>query len=910
MTHAFAVSPTRLVKRLRPQISPWLIVRQRLLDHLNDAANFPVTHISAPAGYGKTTLLSHWVSQRAVPTPWLTFDAADNTIDQVVTILIGAIQQVEPLAGNQTLSILNTGGIATPVLLAASLVDEIATLAQPVTIVLDDFHVLDDAETITFIESLFRRLPPNLHLVIGSRHAPPFPTATLRGYGQLVEIDTATMAFTADEATTFLRAAAGRPLHDHELAPMVDAADGLPAALQVCALALRHPTRAHDSSLVLASMTEDFLSFLKQEVLDRLPVELQQHLVRLAVPERLAAGLAQALVTDLESPAIADWTLPAIARSGLFLSLLGAEGDWYQFHSLFREALLARQRELIDPATIAMLHEKASDWFLDHGDIDTALRHSVRSNEPGRAAGIVAAHAQQAIAADGWIEAGNWISLLDHESRNTNLEVLVAEAMYLQARARYDDLAVVIGRIREHLAARDNLPIAARRIYEADLAPLEPWTSTEEGQVDRHAMELKDAYMVLDGTNRFSELFAILIIASFAGMRDPATTRAFLNDILRETRSRSDAFARLKIGWVECALAHLDWHEGNLPGIAEHARQSLVIARQCGTGRLEAQDHVFLGLAQYEHNDLADAERSLREATRNPKCGAIFQTVAHSRLAMCLNAMGRDDECDAVVEAYRDRLLETGLIDNGEILATSIARIAYARGNVSTALAQLDAITFTPAQIDSRAIDIPWLLKAIILYQRGEAADIQEADRLLDAVLDAIDDFHVYRFHLQAGIARAFRTHRHGDNTTARALLHEALRSAERRGFARTFLDLGETCRYLLVTLGDGSAYAAMLLDELARPRMVRHPAPDASETVDAQEIHTLDTSPLLEPLTMREIDVLTGLQQRLSNKEIAWNLAISPLTVKTHTRNLYAKLGVNNRRQAIARAKALGIPG
>jgi ATP/maltotriose-dependent transcriptional regulator MalT len=265
-------------------------------------------------------------------------------------------------------------------------------------------------------------------------------------------------------------------------------------------------------------------------------------------------------------------------------------------------------------------------------------------------------------------------------------------------------------------------------------------------------------------------------------------------------------------------------------------------------------------------------------------------------------------EADALMEAYLDRMLETGNTDVAFIHRSAMARIAYSRGRSADALFLIEAVPLTPAQADTRSMEIPWLFKATLLYMRGSERDVREADHLLDATEQAIANYKVFRFQVALGIAHILRAHRHADETAAQRQFDDLMLETERAGYVRTLLDLGEAFGYLLDRYGNATPYIQML-------KHAQHQAPDQGIPQQPGGVPGfllaggLPNAPEMnEPLTNREIDVLEGLQQRLSNKEIANNLSISPLTVKTHLRNLYEKLGVNSRRQAIARATELGI--
>ena len=348
-------------------------------------------------------------------------------------------------------------------------------------------------------------------------------------------------------------------------------------------------------------------------------------------------------------------------------------------------------------------------------------------------------------------------------------------------------------------------------------------------------------------------------------------------------------------------------HAGNLHDTQESARQALAIALKYGAPRLASQSEFFLGLSFYESNDLEAAERHLRAAATNPSCGAIFLTAATARLVFCLNNMGREAESNAIISAFVDRLLESEQQDNVYNFRATLARIAYLRGQYSEALSLIDSISYTPEQTDSRSLEIPWLFKAILLYQRGSVQDVAEADELLARVDSTVGTYRLYQFQLQLLFAKALRDQRHGRDAQAGERVRLLLDRTERSGFVRTILDMGPAANLLIGLYADKSVYSQNLLFQLSNHA---EPVPEPSRTWVHAPVQTdPDTLPTyVEPLTEREREILRGLYQRLSNKEIAYDLSISPLTVKTHARNLYSKLGVNSRRQAISRAMELNL--
>jgi LuxR family maltose regulon positive regulatory protein len=903
-------SPLLATKLYTPPVRPELVVRPRLTGRLQagllQAVQQPgqgfaraLTLVSAPAGYGKTTLVSAWLRDTGLPVAWLSLDEGDNDIRGFFGYLLAALQRVDPGLGQSIQPELERPQLPPLESLVTGLINDIVAASEPFVLVLDDLHSISDLAVHEAIGLLVERLPPHLHLVIVTRHDPPLPLPRLRARGQLVEVRQQDLRFTQPEAVTLLNQSFGLELKASQAATLQARTEGWAAGLQMAGLSMQgRDVEDIDRFITAFSGRHHYiLDYLTDEVLGRQPESVQTFLLQTSVLARLCGPLCDA-VQGAAPPVRGQQMLEALHRDNLFILPLDDERQWYRYHHLFAVLLRARLLET-EPELVPELHRRAASWHEEKGLAIAAVEHALATEDATFAAGVV----ERAVTSmDTW--GGTDVATLCRW-----LEALPEELL----RTRYW-LRLFASRA---LAASGHLAQAEKMLLELESALQEDATGPEVTRLlglvaaDRasYAAVRGEVLPVIEFARRalahlpeeepigLMRVHAILGLAHFRGGEVREAERAFSQTIAIATASGNN-FAAAPIA---CNLAEARLAQGRL----REAWQACEHARELGTldGTLVPAAG-FAGLEMgkllYEWNDLDAAERHAREGIEALERGGIAGSfgTGHAVLAQILRARGDDSGAlDASEEAVR-AAAESGVPRLEGLAAAYQAQIWLALGHLDQASAWAEDYRQVGATEHLRIVED--LALARVLLARDQ---LEETRALLDSLLPPAETQGRWGHAIEVLILRALALDALGDTATALENLDRALALGEPEGYIRLFVDEGRPLAALLrqaAGRGPAASYARKLLSAIAASK------PPAGD--DAAPSPEAPVQPLIEPLTARELEVLQLLAEGLSNREIAQRLVVSLPTVKSHTRNIYGKLSVHSRRQAVAHARDLGI--
>jgi LuxR family maltose regulon positive regulatory protein len=873
---------------------------------LNDGLRRPLTLVSAPAGCGKTTLLADWLASVAVPVAWLSLDEGDGDLACFVEHLVAALQMVAPAVGRSTLGLLRMSGTPAGGELATELGDELLALPDDVVLVLDDYQTIDDRQVDEVLAALLRYPPPRLRLVLASRVDPFLPLVRLRAHGLLTEVRAADLRFTDDETCTLLREATHRE-PDAELVAMLQVrTEGWIAGLRLATIALRDGSGSPALTTAEASMR----AFLGDDVVDVQPEAVRRFLLRTSVPERLCAELCASLLDEGAAPATTELTLESLERAGLFLEPLGEDRTWYRYHHLFRDLLLRRLTETEGGAECRRLHGRASAWFAAHDQIEEAIRHALAAGDPTAAVELVAGRVQRALAERRWLALERWLRLLPPEQVRGRADLLLAQAWVYQLRGDFDALATTLDRITALLDREEETtdPAAVERWRaEAHLLRMGfvPPVGAAPDALLTAALRVREVLPWQTHAAADAALYFTAMAKQQVG--DLAGAIRLLTGALTECAGRSDPFALHHAQGANIGLMIAWLSAGDLARSRRAAEELLELATAHGLGWGAAAAHAFLGLIAYEQDRLNDAIGHLKTAVDEPEVGSLVLHRAFMELAMAYEAAGQRAAADAAVNRCLDRFLATGDAALIPTIRSFQARLAVGRGELAPARRWLQMSRVGAGSVHS--FEDPMLTRAKILLATGAPADLlAEMDAALDGLARRVDTVVSVRRRIDLFAHRALVQQAQGRVERALATIAEALELAEPRGFFRTFVELGAPMATLLevqLRQTDASPLAARVLAAIRRPAAANGSEERGDVLVVAPALFEV---PLVERLTDRELDVLAGLAKRLSNKEIAEDLGISPFTVKRHTASLYGKLGASGRRQAVRQATSAGL--
>ena len=414
-----------LTKLQRPRVGRGLVPRLRLLEQLNTPHS--LTFILAPAGYGKTTLLSTWLETCGVPNAWLSLDEHDNDLAVFVTGLAEALHGVLPAVVDNTLAVLNGMTLPPPEVLTHSLLNDLAAIQQDFILVLDDYHVIHNQAIHDLLLELVSHPPRSLHLVIASRHDPPLPLARLRALGHVVELRAPELRLTLEEAALFLREVMALPVDEQTIALLAAKTEGWPAGLRLAALSMRQRRTSGVIAADALGSNRYVMDYLLAEVLSQLPISVQDFLIKTSFLDQLSGPLCEAVTGMVDRMFNGQPILEWLDRADLFVVPVDEQRHWYRCHHLFRQLLRHRLEEMQGPAEIAALRLRASAWFADNGYLDEALQHALAANDMAAAVQIVAQHRHELMNQAQWQRLDRWLHLFPREVIDEQPHLLLIE---------------------------------------------------------------------------------------------------------------------------------------------------------------------------------------------------------------------------------------------------------------------------------------------------------------------------------------------------------------------------------------------------------------------------------------------------------------------------------------------------
>jgi LuxR family maltose regulon positive regulatory protein len=881
-------APILATKLYRPPSRRRVVLRPRLVERLDDglAAGHKLTLVSAPAGFGKTTLVGEWVAGCGRPAAWLSLDEGDSDPSTFLTYMIAALQTVAPGVGEGVLTVLQSPQPPPPESTLTALLNDVTAIPSAVVLVLDDHHVLDAKPVDDALAFLVEHLPPQVHLVIVTREDPALPVARLRARGQLTELRAADLRFTPSEAADFLNQVMGLNLTADDIAALETRTEGWIAGLQLAAISLQGREDVAGFIRSFAGSHHFVLDYLVEEVLQRQPGSIQTFLLRTSILDRLCGRLCDAVLLD--ASASGQETLEYLERANLFIVPLDNERRWYRYHHLFAELLRQRLHQSATSAAgadgmgVAELHGRASQWYEDNALEIEAFHHAAAANDIERAerliiGGRIPEHSRAAvIAVFEWLDslprtvldARPWLwvrsaTMALNAGRTTGVEEKVRAAERALQHADLDDqtrdLIGQIAAVRATLALANYQPEAMINQAHRALEYLDPDNLPFRGRAFRtlgFAYQLqgdraaaRQAYTEATSIRQSSGNINLTVSATTGlgnvqesenQLYQAADTYRYSLQLLGD-QSSSNADQEF-IG-----LARILYEWNDLDAAEQYGQQSLQLARQyVGAVDRFVICEVFLARLRLARRDVAGAAAMLAETERSVRQHSFVHRMPDVAAAQVLTLLQQGDLAGAA------HLAQT------HDLPLSQARVHLAQGDPSAALAVLEPHR---RRVDERAL-----------------ADEQLRTMILQAV--AFD-------------AR-------GEPSRAVELLDAALASAEPGGFIRTFVDEGAPMGRLL-----REALARGVRPEYVRRLLAAFPDDDAGRT--ASPATRVAGSRLGEPLSGRELEVLALIARGLTNQEIAARLYLSLHTVKAHARSIYAKLGVSSRTQAVAKGRALG---
>jgi LuxR family transcriptional regulator, maltose regulon positive regulatory protein len=911
-------------KLFLPSPRPGLVGRPALRDRLDRGLRARLTLVSAPAGFGKTTLLVDWLSSVVPPShepshepvldgrpraAWLSLDPGDNDPARFWRYVVAALRTARPGVGEAALALLQDSPSPALETVLTTLVNELATVEGDTILVLDDYHVLDSPPVHDAMTFLLAHLPARLHLVLATRSDPPLPLPRLRARGDLVEVRAADLRFSAEEASAYLNGVMGLELDPADVRALEDRTEGWIAALQLAALSM---TGRQDLPAFIAGFTGDdryVVDYLVEEVLQRLPAERQAFLLRTSVLDRMTGALCDAVTGQGGGRAV----LEALDRDNLFVVALDDRRHWYRYHHLFADVLRGR---LLDeqPGLLPDLHHLAGRWHEEEGDADDAIGHYLRGRDFARAGELMETvipalrRDRREATMRGWLEA------LPAEVLRVRPVLSNALAGARMSTGVFEGVEELLDATERSIGSVGAEPSTSMRFVDGeeyrrlpgDIAVHRAGLALVAGDVEQtvaHARRALDLVGDSDPVTR-GAAFALTGLAAWS-TGDLDTAHASYVACLVEFEAAghvSDVLA------CSITLGDIEVVRGELRRAARTYRSALDLAdrQHAPVLRGRADMHVGLAARHLEADDLVAARRELERSRELGEHAGLLQDAYRWRVVM---AGIREAEGD--VEAAIDLLDEAERLYVADFsppvrpVPAVRARTWARHGYVDAARDWADRSDLSLDDPLSYLREFEHLTLVQVLAARhagGEGGiDLGHATAFLDRLLAAATEGGRHGSVLEILMTRALVLRQVGDRDAALASLGRALELGEPEGYVRTFVAQGAPMGSLLATVPP-SAYVERLRSALV------HTTPSPSHTGARAKQAPVQRGPFVEALSGRERDVLRLLDTELNGPDIARELVVSLNTVRTHTKNLYMKLGVTSRRAAVLRARELDL--
>ena len=875
-----------------------LVPRPRLYERLDEGLTRKLTLVSAPAGFGKSTVVTGWLAENGDQAAWLSLDEGDNDTVRFWTYLIAAIQTVNPEIGAEARQIVSGPQLRSTEPIAISLINDITQLESGLILVLDDYHVIESEKIHAGMGYLLEHQPPNLHILLVTRADPSISLARLRAHSQLIEIRAEELQFSLEEAATLLNEKMGLNLDSEQVAALNTHTESWVVGLQLAALSMKGKP-SYDTFINEFTGGHKFiLDYLIEEVLVNLPEAQREFMLRTSILDRFCSELCQAVTGDPSSQQILD----EIWKSNLFLIPLDTDSRWFRYHHLFAEVLQALL-EQDHSGELTALHLKAAVWFESEGHPGEAVDHGLRSGNMQAATDLFLKHWIPFLHRGEVATVLRWLDALPEEAGRDNPLIYLARcwALFLswQNSAIEPNLDQATA-VYERLVGEGKLNSTQQDQIVAQLAMMRSVVARDRGD---HAMSVayveEAARLIPEDMTEVVGTAWNMLAAARAGSGDfDGAIKAYARGI-----TLSHAVGNL-VGAYGCIYGQIMYMliQGRLNEAEDFCRSSIEGAIREGHGEFPATGwlHIAMARIDLEKGRLEEAEVSLRDGLRIARPGGFSEAVRAGRyLQVHLSALR--GELEAAEAILKDTAGIVNAIEQpyltGE-LNWNWAVFSLNTGDLDTAHEKLQILD-EKGSITKHANLLLWhrWLYPRLLCEEGH---YEEALAALDEMINRARTVHSTGELIRMLAMQTLALEGIGDHEQAQYALCEAIELAAPEGYIWLWLNAGPGIGPLLLDLKDDGDISQSFYPYLDAILNASQTAFGGSAQLQP-DMHT-------ELLTPRELEIMRLICEGYSNSEIASKLVVTLNTIKKHTSNIYGKLGVGSRTQAIARARELNL--
>jgi LuxR family transcriptional regulator, maltose regulon positive regulatory protein len=890
-------------KFYRSSLPSDLVDRPRLIDQINRGLDRPLTLVSAPAGYGKSVLVSSWLNSCERPSAWLTLDESIDDLGVFLAYFVNAIQTIFPGALQRTQALLTAVSLPPIGVLAGSLINELDELERDFVMVLDDYHTGHKQEIHDLLNALLQPPAKHMHLVLITRKDPPLPHSVLLARNQMNEVRLSELRFSADEIATFMRNTLGSPLPAEAIAALAEQTEGWITSLRLAAVTLRYSPDANSRIAELRALerNRNLTDYLMNEVLAQTPPEIADFLLKTAILDRMCGPLCEALLGH-EALEDSDQTpLEWLEQNNLFTVSMDSERRWYRYHHLFRGFLQNRLERRHDAGEIAQLHARTSAWFAGQGLLEEALQHALLGHDTPAAVRLMAEHRHALMDSEQWQLHERTFRMFPAETVAQHPDLLLMAAW--KARLAGFNAAYVLDLLdrAEGLIAQRTLQGEHAMHLRGEIDTLRAIMAYEAATDPKNVIALAERALATTPRAwyyvRSSAWLYMATAYQMAGRLDQAYA------VVAEGEPEDVAQNGAVRARVVAANCFIEWMAGDLPAMLQGAAHLVAVGETHHRTESLGWAHYLLASAAYQRDDLAAAEAHARVVEEIRYLGRPMAYLQSAFIyASIFQARGLPEQARQKLDLAFDFIRETR--------SDGLVPLAQAfRGELAVLQGDLGAASHWATKFGSHVpltalsyFYAPQLALPKILLAQDTPASRELAAEALSRLHAFVTSIHNTRFTIEVLALEALLYHAQGNEHRALEVLEQAVNLAQPGGFVRVFVDLGPNMADLLGRLA-AKGVARDYVERILRAFPEQHAGHQLQLAMPPPA-----QAAMIEPLTRRELEVLALLAQRMTAREIAQKLVLSDQTVKRHRANIYQKFGVHSRRDAIAAAGAHSI--
>ncbi len=906
------VTPILVTKLYTPPLPSKVVARSRLIKQLTEGliTGHKLTLISAPAGFGKSTLASEGVATCGRPAAWLSLDENDNDAARFLIYLIGALQTISPKLGAELLGTLQSPQMPPIETILTALLNEITTFPSGFILVLDDYHLTDSKPVDDALSFLIDHLPSQMHLIITTREDPSLPISRLRARNQLTEIRAADLRFTPSEAVEFLNQVMGLNLTADEVTALETRTEGWIAGLQLAALSMKGQEDIHGFIQAFTGDHRYIVDYLVEEVLQRQPESIRNFLLETSILDRLNGSLCDAVTNQMGSKS----KLEQLQRGNLFLNPLDDKHDWYRYHHLFAD-MLRMHLTTEQPDQVRALHQRASEWYEQNSLTADAIHHALAGVDFERAARLIEKTLPSMRQNRQEPKLLDWLKTLPDELFHNHPVLNVHYIGILMQNGQFDGVESRLRDVEQWLAASEDVRKPPVYVDEEEFQRLPSSVSMYRAAIALAQGDvtnaMKHARKVLELTHADDD-FPHGAASSLLGLSSWTS-----GDLETAYRMFAEGMSYLqKVGYLSdviggsITLADIRITQGHLHEAMSIYERGLQLATKQGTSALRGAADMHVGMSDIfrEQNDFNIAEQHLLKSNELGELNGLPKNPYRWRVAMARIQEAQGDWAGALRLLDEAEPLYVGdFSPNVRPITALKARVWIKQGELEKALdwARTQKLSIDEKPNYLREFEQITFARILLSQDQNEDSNnlLQNVIGFLERLLKAADEGGRINSVIEILILRALAYQLRDDIPAALSSLERALKLAEPEGYVRMFVDEGAAMATLLLKAATSKImpdYTAKLLSAFEAERK--------GFGEETPRLAAPASPSLIEPLSQRELDILRLFKTELSGPEIAQELVIALSTVRTHTKSIYSKLNVKSRRAAVRQAIELGL--